>query len=208
MLFRSICVTLSIVGVGFTLFSLAVKYLPVFPEAKEPWAADAPIVIPGADGAHEGQALVIDRAAAERILSRTRPAFGKRVLAGLWILLLAGFLAVGYSRNARGPAAPGSVASTTPVAIRTAALKLPADYDFPKGKQSPGAVRFSHGSHVDTRNPSCGPCHNGPFRLTVAGQPVFGEMTEKRIHEGDLCASCHNGKAAFSVQDDCSACHQ
>ena len=198
-------VTLSIVGAGFTLFSLAVKYLPVFPEAKEPWAEDAPVVVQGKDG----QALVIDRAAAARILSRTQPAFGKRVLAGLWVLLIAGFLAVGYSRNAKNPAAPPELATAgSPPVVRTAELKLPEDYAFPKGSESPGGVTFSHRNHVDAKNPKCGACHNGPFRLTEAGKPVVGELSQKRIHEGDLCASCHNGKAAFSVQDDCSACHR
>ncbi len=198
-------VTLSIVGAGFTLFSLAVKYLPVFPEAKEPWAEDAAVVVHGKDG----QALVIDRAAASRILSRTQPAFGKRVLAGLWVLLLAGFLAVGYSRNASRPAAPPELATAgLPPVVRTAELTLPEDYAFPKGSESPGGVTFSHRSHVDSKNPKCGACHNGPFRLTEAGKPVVGELSQKRIHEGDLCASCHNGKTAFSVQDDCSACHR
>jgi c(7)-type cytochrome triheme protein len=203
-----ICVTLSIVAAGFTLFTLAVKYLPIFPEAKEQWAGDAHVVVPGPDGARAGQALVIDRAATERILSRTRPAFGKRVLAGLWVLLIAGFLAVGYSRNAMPPTAPAAIAGAAPAVVWTGELRLPEDFAFPAGKESPGKVTFSHRRHVDASSPKCGACHNGPFRLTVPGKPVSGEFTRERIHEGDLCASCHNGKASFSVQDDCSACHR
>jgi c(7)-type cytochrome triheme protein len=164
--------------------------------------------VPGPDGTHAGQALVIDRAAAERILNRTRPAFGKRVLAGLWVLLIAGFLAVGYSRNARTPAAPAPIAGAPAAAVYTGELRLPEDFTFPAGKESPGKVTFSHRNHVNASSPKCGSCHNGPFRLTVPGKPVSGEFTRERIHEGDLCASCHNGKAAFSVQDDCSACHR
>ncbi|MBZ5638759.1 MAG: Ni/Fe-hydrogenase cytochrome b subunit [Acidobacteriia bacterium] len=181
-----ICVTLSIVGAGFTLFAVAVKYLPIFPEAEEhasAWGA-VPFVV------------------------RARPAFGKRVLAGLWVLLLAGFLAVGYSRNAMTPTVQVAGASAPPSVVRTAALRLPEDFVFPAGKESPGRVTFSHRRHVDASSPKCGACHNGPFRLTVRGRPVSGEFTRDRIHEGDLCASCHNGKAAFSVQDACSACHQ
>jgi c(7)-type cytochrome triheme protein len=189
-----IAVTLSIVAAGFTLFTLAVKYLPVFPEAKEVWT---------------GEVLVVDRAATERALARTRPAFGKRVLAGLWVLLIAGFLAVGYSRNAAPTAARQQVAaSTSRAAVTVAELSLPEDYTFPKGGESPGAVTFRHASHVDSSSPRCASCHNGPFRLTEPGKPTFGEIDYKRIHEGDLCASCHNGKAAFSIQDDCSACHR
>ncbi len=198
-------VTLSIVGAGFTLFSLAVKYFPVFPEAVEPWAADANVVVTGKDG----RTLVVDRAAAARILSRTQPAFGKRVLAGLWVLLIAGFVVVGYSRNSTTPpAVPKDPQGMAPAGVRTAELRLPKDYVFPKGAGSPGTVTFSHASHVDSRDPKCATCHNGTFRIMEAGKPVQGELSQKRIHEGDLCASCHNGKTAFSVQDDCSACHR
>jgi c(7)-type cytochrome triheme protein len=207
--FLEISVTLSIVAAGFTLFSLAVKYLPVFPEAKEAWAGARSVVLAGEDAEHPGQVLVIDRAAAERVLARTKPAFGKRVLAGLWVLLIVGFLAVGYSRTAGGPASSGTPAIAGAAAAPvTAELSLPADYTFPKGAESPGGVTFSHESHVDRKTPRCGPCHNGPFRMTEPGKPVVGEANFKRIHEGDLCAFCHDGKKAFSVQGDCSACHR
>jgi c(7)-type cytochrome triheme protein len=33
-------------------------------------------------------------------------------------------------------------------------------------------------------------------------------LTYERIHEGDLCASCHDGERAFAVADDCTACHR
>jgi c(7)-type cytochrome triheme protein len=37
---------------------------------------------------------------------------------------------------------------------------------------------------------------------------VVGEVTYERVHEGDLCASCHDGVTAFAVDEDCASCHQ
>ena len=45
------------------------------------------------------------------------------------------------------------------------------------------------------------------FRINEPGRPVTGELTYDRIHEGSLCASCHDGEHAFAIDDDCTFCH-
>ncbi len=194
--FLEIVVTASIVGAGFTVFALAVKFFPVFPEAHAPAAAALP-----AAQKPEGAAAA---------LARSRPAFGKAVLAGLWVLLIVGFVVVAATRG------EGRIDTTTAedlldpkVAARAADLRLPEDYTFPQAESSPGPVTFSHETHVDGSQPRCATCHNGTFRLQEAGTPLRGGLTEERIHRGDLCASCHNGKDAFGIDDDnCSTCHR
>lgn len=181
-------VTMSIVGVGFLLFGLAVKYLPVFPKEELP-----------PQGA----------AAALRLLERRRPVLSRGVLVGLWSLLLVGVVGVSYSSmraNGAGPGPPALMASG-PVEAR-AALDLPAPYTFPTGEESPGPVTFDHETHALLADHQCRVCHANLFKINTAGEAVAGEVTYERIHEGDLCASCHNGEDAFAVDDDCSSCHQ
>ncbi len=254
--FLEIVVTMSIVAVGFTLFALAVKFLPVFPEAHGASAAEAAVV--RAEPAFGGGVLLalwgllllgvfavgfsmkkagptpvelvvsllvvaaafVAFAAAMRFLpglkrgeARTspKPALGAATLATVTILLLVVVATVGYSMARGGVARPTPGAATAGAPLAPAAdphLRLPADYAFPKGSGSPGAVTFSHQSHVDTANPNCATCHAKLFLVTEPGKPARGELTEKRIHEGDLCASCHDGKSAFAVKDDCTACHR
>lgn len=207
--FLEIVVTMGLVGAGFTAFALAVKYLPVFPEAKdEPRLR--PVTIQIESGPRKGESLVVDFWEAQRILNRTRPAFGKRVLAGLWVLLLAGFVAVGATMNGRSTTVVAEAPVDPPARLTAASftLSLPADYTFPKGKESPGAVTFSHATHVDSASPSCLPCHSGDFSLLSPGTPTRGSITDDRVHRGDLCASCHDSSKAFGINDDCGACHR
>ena len=193
--FLEIVVTASIVAAGFTVFALAVKFFPVFPEAHAPAAAAAPVApapVPGLAA-----------------LGRSRPAFNRPVLAGLWVLLIAGFIAVATSRGEGGLDTKTAEELLDPkLSARVADLRLPTDYTFPQAESSPGPVTFSHETHVDPGEPRCATCHKGTFRLHEAGTPIQGELTEERVHRGDLCASCHNGKDAFGIEDDCSTCHR
>lgn len=183
-------VTTSIVALGFVLFGMAVKYLPVFPEAEQAsrGAEAAPIAV-----------------------RRARPAFHGGVLLGLWALLLVGTVAVGFSIQRNGHSPESAVTDDTQAASVSANgqnLSLPADYTFPLGESSPGAVTFRHESHIDWDKPSCASCHSTQFMMTEPGKPVHGELTMDRMYEGELCGACHDGKQAFSVEDDCSICHQ
>jgi c(7)-type cytochrome triheme protein len=67
-------------------------------------------------------------------------------------------------------------------------------------------VTFDHEVHALVAE-SCLTCHETGFSVTEPGRPLAGTLTYERIHEGDLCASCHDGESAFAVDEDCSYCH-
>ena len=184
--FTEVAVTLSVVGVGFLVFALAVKYLPVFPEhemkeARPPVAPDALHV------------------AAQPIRSLPMPAIAVVVLA----FLAAGVLgADGIRRRevAPGPPAP----SGTPAVAAALASFQPKDVVFPKAPDSPGPVTFRHSSHVDPSAPDCVSCHaDGTSFLGRKEAPPAGLMHDKKN-----CGGCHDGTSAFSIEDDCSPCHK
>ncbi|HXV77099.1 MAG TPA: Ni/Fe-hydrogenase cytochrome b subunit [Candidatus Polarisedimenticolaceae bacterium] len=176
-------VTIAIVAAGFALFAAAVRYLAVFPEG--PAAASA----------------TVDPLA--RLATIGRPVFGGTVLFTLWALLLAGGVAVAYSLD-RGatPAGPRARPATSePSRALPADASLPAPFTFPSSEESPGPVVFDHRSHVDPHEAACDTCHRSMFRINEAGVPLTGALDYERIHQGDLCASCH------ATDDDCGLCH-
>ncbi len=180
-------VTLSIVALGFTLFALAVKHLPVFPREE----------------------LAALRRAGQPALAGGRPAVNRPVLLGLWGLLVLGLVAVGSSLgegDAQG-SGPREARAAASVPSAPVALRLPAPYAFPTGEESPGPVTFSHADHVDAAAPRCASCHVDRFRLDAPGALLEGAWTFERIHMGELCAGCHDGEQAFDVLEDCSLCH-
>jgi c(7)-type cytochrome triheme protein len=200
-----VVVTMSIVAAGFIAFGYAVKYLPVFHTAEESDAA----TVPHRHG-RAAPVLVPER--------RLAPVFRGQVLAGLWILLFIGALAVGLTSGKRNGVAVAAINGANAVhddpavVTRTAEMaqipmELPPDYLFPPSEMSPGQVHFSHQSHVDTAEPKCATCHTDMFSMQKPGMPLSGELSGDRAHE-NLCGSCHNGTNAFSVEDNCDACHQ
>ncbi len=80
----------------------------------------------------------------------------------------------------------------------------PADYKFPTGKKSPGAVTFSHSKHLKVAQGRCTECHQTLFPMR---RPEEGTSPMKKMLEGQQCGACHNGKRAFASDDDCSRCH-
>lgn len=182
-----IAVTSSIVAGGFVAFGLAVKYLNIFPPRS-------------ADRAGESEVF----------LKSVEPVIGGKVLLSLWVLLFIGIGFVGVNMNTEATEAklspadnPGTIVTTGDVE-----LALPDDYTFPAGPESPGPVIFSHASHVDSENPGCTRCHGGLFSIRRQGMVLSGSLNYDRIHEGDVCFSCHNGEAAFSIEENCGFCHQ
>ncbi len=183
----------------------AVKYLPVFHTAEESDAA----TVPHRHG-RAAPVLVPER--------RLAPVFRGQVLAGLWVLLFIGALAVGLTSGKRNGVAVAAINGTDTahedpaILARTAEMaqlpmELPPDYLFPVSEMSPGQVHFSHQSHVDTADPKCATCHTDMFSMQKPGMPLSGALSGDRAHE-NLCGSCHNGTNAFSVEDNCDACHQ
>lgn len=180
-------VTASIVGAGLLLFALAVKYLPIFPKEELP--------PPGVDP----------------VLLRRRPALSRPALAGLWVLLLVGVVGVTVSSaKQRAESAVPEPAVSTAVTVPERApelLRLPKPYTFPASAESPGPVVFDHETHALAVDNQCRVCHASLFRLNEPGKPVSGKLTYKAVHEGALCASCHNGEKAFAIDADCANCH-
>lgn len=84
--------------------------------------------------------------------------------------------------------------------------KLPKEAALPQGTDSPGVVAFRHESHVDAARPDCTGCHPGTFRIlkSTKAKPI----THADMEKGRACGSCHDGKAAFGLADDCAACHK
>jgi c(7)-type cytochrome triheme protein len=179
-------VTASIVAAGFVIFRLAVQYLPVFPEAD-----------------------VAKRGDASEALAHATPAYHWGVLVGLWGVLILGGIAVGYTmaRQEPGEASAPEAGDPSPPVVRPQLSGLPPAFEFETSADSPGAVVFRHESHVDAERHDCARCHENLFRITAPGTPTAGELSYARIHEGDLCASCHDGDRAFAVDEDCSSCH-
>jgi c(7)-type cytochrome triheme protein len=90
--------------------------------------------------------------------------------------------------------------------------KGPADFVFEKGKDSPGAVTFSHDGHKDKAE-KCTACHTKIFKMKK-GQT--GPLAMEKMKAGEQCGTCHNGKtqvagkAVFNVEDKaaCARCHK
>lgn len=70
--------------------------------------------------------------------------------------------------------------------------------------EATGPVIFSHYNHLEALGRNCPTCHNAIFNIEVAKNPDF---TMADMEKGKACGACHNGKKAFSVAEDCSACH-
>lgn len=86
--------------------------------------------------------------------------------------------------------------------------KLPEDgLKLAMGADSPGQVAFNHSTHVDPAQPDCTSCHPKDHSiLGKSGKPV--PVLHKNFEEKRQCGRCHNGEAAFAVEDDCTFCHQ
>lgn len=69
--------------------------------------------------------------------------------------------------------------------------------------ESPGEVTFSHHDHVGNQDrPECGACHPGLFSFKLSGTP---SLPPGQWH--NACGSCHNGKEASGIKDNCQNCH-
>jgi len=87
--------------------------------------------------------------------------------------------------------------------------RLPGELKLTPSADSPGQVVFDHATHVDASRPVCTTCHPREFSIlktkTTAGRrPILHENFTK----GRQCGSCHDGRKAFAVEDDCTNCHR
>ncbi|MBI5503406.1 MAG: Ni/Fe-hydrogenase cytochrome b subunit [Deltaproteobacteria bacterium] len=186
-------VTIAIFTAGFVLFGLAVEHLAIYPVEELP------------------EPITTRDRTVPLYLGGTLP---KGVLIPLWALFAVGALLVASSiRNADAEARirQQSEVATAPTAQPDEAapeLKLPAPFAFAPAEESPGVVTFDHRSHVDAGAPECAACHRNLFSLLEPGKPLEGDLSYERVHEGDLCYSCHNGDEASAVDDACESCHK
>ncbi len=189
-------VTAMIIAVGFVLFGLAVKYLPVFVDhedegeaAPEP-ATELPAVAFMSDPLRHSRVPVL-------------------VVGGLFLI---GAVGLGYSglHNHNNATPPKANTQEAPPDISGALehLSLPAAIVFDKSKDSPGPVTFNHESHVNYDRPNCGRCHLQPFPILETPQGAVAIAQKTDMHGEGACGKCHNGKEAFSTQEDCESCHQ
>ncbi|MDZ7290252.1 MAG: Ni/Fe-hydrogenase cytochrome b subunit [candidate division KSB1 bacterium] len=184
-----IAVTMTIVALGFTIFAFAVKYFAVFPKEE---------MIPAPEASGEAQK---DR----------YPVFTGTVVLGMWALALIGLITLGltkkYEVDHNAPTEENEIASRVVNPLEEE-LRIPDDFVYPLGEGSPGAVTFSHQSHVYIKGqPDCTPCHTGLFEILKADQSKPKPLTMAAMYEGQSCGKCHNGKDAFSAEENCEACH-
>ncbi len=93
-----------------------------------------------------------------------------------------------------------------------AQVKIPPDFKFEQGKDSPGTVTFSHALHKE-KTEKCQACHTKIFKMK-RGQS--GPIGMEKIRAGEACGTCHNGKteiggkAVFAATDkaNCEKCHK
>jgi c(7)-type cytochrome triheme protein len=94
----------------------------------------------------------------------------------------------------------------------SAQVKPPPDFKFEGGKDSPGAVTFSHDAHKE-KVAGCTACHVKIFKMKKGQDAPF---TMERMKNGQLCGACHNGKTevkgkvVFAATDtaNCERCHK
>jgi len=65
-----------------------------------------------------------------------------------------------------------------------------------------GDVKFSHELH--TAMYKCGDCHVKLYLPTAKNKP----KTMAQMEQAQSCGACHDGKAAFTVQENCDRCHK
>jgi c(7)-type cytochrome triheme protein len=108
---------------------------------------------------------------------------------------------------------PCAIIVAAGVGLATAGLaqslpRLPKDFPFSQGAGSPGQVTFSHLTHVDQKRPDCTGCHPALFKLLQKATPAEARTIDHSSMEaGRHCGACHNGKAAFGLEN-CPVCHQ
>jgi c(7)-type cytochrome triheme protein len=86
--------------------------------------------------------------------------------------------------------------------------KLVDEVKIQKSADSPGQVVFHHAAHVGMQaRPSCTACHPKAFPILKSSAARRPPITHASMDKGGQCGACHDGKKAFSLQDDCTNCH-
>ncbi len=86
--------------------------------------------------------------------------------------------------------------------------RLVDELKIERGTDSPGQVLFNHSTHVDSDKPECTSCHPRDFRILKADAGKTNRIVHDNFEKGRQCGRCHNGKAAFAIEADCTNCHR
>jgi c(7)-type cytochrome triheme protein len=68
-------------------------------------------------------------------------------------------------------------------------------------------VRFDHFAH-QAQDPDCRTCHDRLFTMERGSSDANGLLNSENMANGKYCGACHNGQLAFSVKENCAACHK
>jgi c(7)-type cytochrome triheme protein len=190
-----ISVTVMIVALGFVLFGLAVRYLPVFPSGELPSpdkAASVELPVPA-------------------LLRQPWPGTTALVLT-LGVIFAGGAVVLAYSgiRHRSQLTTDTVIQSPEPnLSVGLERFQAPAEIVFPKHDGSLGPVTFSHDTHLDLNQPKCTTCHTQTFRILKTYQASTpAAATGQDMHGAQACGACHDGQKAFSVNDGCTTCHR
>ena len=93
-----------------------------------------------------------------------------------------------------------------------AQVKIPPDFAFEQGKDSPGKVTFSHEKHKANVE-KCTACHTKVFKMKKG---ATGPATMEKMKAGEQCGACHDGKTKIgdkvvmgvSDEKNCVICHK
>lgn len=116
------------------------------------------------------------------------------------------------TRSSLGALVGGLVIVLVFVVPGTAQVKVPPDFAFEQGKDSPGQVTFSHEQHK-AKVEKCAACHTKVFKMKKG---TTGPLAMEKMKAGEQCGACHNGKTeiggtvVFTVDDKthCEKCHK
>jgi len=184
-----IAVTLTIVTLGFTIFSFAVKYLSVFPKEE----------------------LIEASLTSPLLQKKHHPVFTGNVVWAMWIIFFVMMMTYGLSKKFTDNKNLKNENYELPLRtnnLQTYQLYLPPDKILPQGENSPGSVTFRHDTHVFiTEFPDCKYCHSGMFQMLQFNQVGMKTISMEKMYEGELCGKCHNGQSAFAMDEDCQVCH-
>lgn len=89
--------------------------------------------------------------------------------------------------------------------ISAVAFAVPSGKTLVFDKSPQGVVVFDGAKHAEAGF-KCTDCHNKDiFPKMKQGSET---ITMDAIRAGRLCGSCHNGKAAFQPEGNCTRCHK
>ena len=171
-----LAVTGMLIVLGFVAFSLAVKYLPIFPKQETHPVFEITLPTPP-------WVSVVTRGA----------------LMGLATVLLGGLFFVDFGVSVMA----SETQPTQQIISHNIPFHMPKEITLPTSPDSPGPVTFRHESHVDKNAPECGTCHANTYSILTRTTQSLGETMHSsrycgQCHNGeqafyweDNCETCH-----------------